>query len=298
MTTQSAIENMYSRKTIRSLIKADVDTSSDVYQTCIKNIDAYISKTYYDSKTKRINELKSHTSITLDDIVLELFASVLPIQDISPIQSVAANLGSRLGYKYLLDSIKTAAEIIAVCESSGLYTIYHSSSDENDTATLGIKAHYSLSPDVSDFIHQTMFLPPMVCKPRKWTSKDNVGGGYLKGSGSCILGAMNHHNKSLNLKHLNTLQDITWELNKFMLDTPERPNKAFTLQEQRDQFEIFKTESKEVYELLLDAGNRFNFTWNYDKRGRSYSTGYHVNLQSTEYKKAILQFSHKEALTS
>ncbi len=296
MNNQIDIEKTYSRKTVRNLVKADVDVTSDVYKSCVQFIEDYLNTKYYDSKTKRINELKQHTSITVDDIVLELFASVLPIQTISPIQSVAANLGSRLGYIHLLDNIKTAAEIIAICEPSGLYTIYHSSSDENDTATLGIKAHYSLSDDVSQFINSTMFLPPMLCKPKTWASKDNVGGGYLLGSGSCILGALNHHNKQQNLTHLNTLQSITWELNKYMLEIPEIANKAFELPEQEKQFEVFKDESKEVYEMLLDSGNKFHFGWKYDKRGRSYSTGYHVNLQSTEYKKAILQFSHKEAL--
>jgi len=292
---QKDIEKQYSRKTIRDLVKADVDASSDVFKYCVGAVEEYTSKMYYSSKDKRINELLMHT-ITTEEIVTELFAAILPYQAITPIQSIAANLGSRLGYKYIIDSVKTAAEIIAVCEPSGLYTIYHSDHPENDTATLGIQAHYSLSQHVITHINNTMFLPPMVCKPKRWTNMDNVGGGYLHGSGSCILGTLNHHNMVQSHDVLNMLQAIPWELNKHMLEIEEVPNTPLETQEQVDQFEQFKHSAIKIRKLLIDSGNKFYFTWKFDKRGRSYSTGYHVNLQSTEYQKSVLQFTHKEKL--
>lgn len=293
---QSDIEKQYSRKTIRELVKSDVDASSQVFKDCVKAVNIYTAKSYYDSKDKRIKELLMHT-ITTEEIVTELFASVLPYQVITPIQSIAANLGSRLGYAYIIDSIKTASEIIAVCEPSGLYTIYHSEHPENDTATLGIQAHYSLSQHVITYINNTMFLPPMVCRPKKWLNKDNTGGGYLHGSGSCILGTLNHHNLIQSHDVLNILQAIPWELNKYMLDNhDEQPNDPLETHEQLLQFEHFKHEAIEIRKILIEAGNRFFFGWKFCKRGRSYSTGYHVNLQSTEYQKSVIQFAHKETL--
>lgn len=295
---QLDIEKQYSRKIIRQLVKADVDVSAEVFAKCLKALEVYmLDNSYYPSKHKRINELHQHT-MTMTDIVLELFASVLPYQVITPIQSIAANLGSRLGYRYVLDGVKTAAEIIAVCEKSGLYTIYHSSHQDNDTDTLGVLPHYKLSQHVIDYIENSMFLPPMICKPKPWHNNDNTGGGYLHSKGSCILGALNHHNHHQNLNHLNILQSIPWELNKHIVDMDEVPNKVLETAEQQDQFENFKQEAVKVRNMLINTGNRFYFQWKYDKRGRSYSTGYHVNLQSTEYQKASLQFKHKEVLTS
>ena len=41
----------------------------------------------------------------------------------------------------------------------------------------------------------------------------------------------------------------------------------------------------------------FYFRWAYDKRGRVYSKGYHINIQANEYHKACLQFIKSVALT-
>lgn len=296
MLNQLDIENKYSRNTIRSMVKKDVDTSSEVFTACVKAINTYLLKSYYPSKNKRLEELQQHT-ITLEEIALELFTAVLPYQVMTPIQPVATNLGNRLGYKYQLAGVKTAAEIIAVCESSGLYTIYHSGHVHNETETLAIQAHYKLSDGVIEHIGNTIFLPPMMCTPRKWRSKDNTGGGYLNDKGSCILGAINHHNFNQNLDHLNTLQNIAWEFNHRILELPETPNNPLETEEQMKQFIQFRDEAIMIRKLLLENGNRFFFKWKYDSGGRSYSTGYHVNLQSTSYQKACIQFKHKEVLT-
>ena len=75
----------------------------------------------------------------------------------------------------------------------------------------------------------------------------------------------------------------------------------------RVKFEEISTEEdanallkSDVYlplELLpILEGNKFYFTWKFDSRGRMYSQGYHCNLQATEYKKAILNFSHEELI--
>jgi len=292
---QQQIEDTYSRRSIRQHVMQDIDTESTVYIACVEAVNMYTADNrYYASKLKRVEHLYMHSNLTTEDIVTELFIAVLPIKEISPIQSVAAQLGNRLGFNHVLDGVKTASELIAVCELSGLYSIYHSSDAENGTGTLGIQSHYSLDQEVQDFIAKTMYLPPMICKPKKWTTNSN--GGNLNGSGSVILGAINHHQREQALDTLNTIQNIPWELNSHMLEIDETPSKPLNTADKMDQFNIMKINSKYVYDKMLSLGNKFYFPWKYDKRGRMYSQGYHVNLQSTSYKKAILQFHNKELL--
>lgn len=288
---QQDLEEQFSRRSIRERVKQDIDMKSYVYLKCVDSIKKLLSGTYYASKQKRLEAL----TMAIEDITLELFIAVLPIKQISPIQAVAAQLGNRLGYENPIDAVKTASEIIAVCEISGLYTIYHSMDKENDTGTLGIRPNFALDPKVERFIEQTMYLPPMLCNPVEWES--NTHGGHLHGSGSIILGAINHHDLPQALDAVNIIQGIEWELNRHILELEESPNKPLDTDDKVEQFKVMATQSREVYNLLLNTGNKFHFVWKYDKRGRMNCMGYHVNLQSTQYKKAILQFKNKEVVT-
>ena len=293
MLTQKAVEETFSRKGIRQHVINDIDTESVVFLSCVKCVDQLLNGAYYKSKNARYQFLKD-SELTTFDIVTELFIAILPVEEITPIQSVATQLGNRLGFSNLLDGVKTASEIIAVCERTRLYTIYHSSDETNDTGTLALEPRYQANQETIDFIKKTMFLPPMLCKPKKWTNNSN--GGHLKGSGSVILGALNHHDLEQNLESINIIQDIPWELNVKMLEFTEESKKPLDTEKKIKQFEAFRLQSIDVYKHLLRTGNKFYFTWKKDKRGRMYCLGYHVNLQSTQYKKAILQFHHKEVL--
>lgn len=290
---QREIEQQYSRKNIRAYVRADIDEDSPVFTECITSVIALRLGTYYEAKNKRL----AACTMTVEAIVTELFIATLTLTRLTPIQSVATQMAMHLGYDELLDGVKTAAEVIAVCEKSGLFTIYHASHPENDTDTLAIWAKYTLSSDVKDYIQRTQYLPPMLCKPNDWTT--NRDGGYKQGSGSVILGAMNHHDDEQCLDTVNIVQGIPWELNTQMLTIEEVPNKPHKLDtdEKKEQFEKFKADSRRIYEMMLNNGNRFFFTWKNDKRGRMNSCGYHLDIQSTKYKKSIIQFKHKELLT-
>jgi len=287
---QHIIESTYSRRNIRDVVRMDIDDDHEIITQIEEAINDYRLQNYHESKYQRIRKLNM-----ANEIAIELLIAVLPIETISPIQAVATQLGEKLGYANLLDGIKTAAEILAVCEKTGLYTIFHSSNHENETGTLGIRANFKLGDVTRAFIDRTKYLPPMVCKPVKWA--DNSTGGYLQGSGSAILGYLNHHNHKQSLDVLNILQDIEWSLDDIMVNYDEQPTKPFISDEQAAQFQQMHDQSTEVYQSLMDMGNKFYFVWKFDKRGRMYSQGYHCNLQSTEYKKSILNFAKQEVIS-
>ncbi len=290
---QQEIEFKYSKRSISDVVRAQIEEDSPIIHEMYEAIQKYKYGEYsYESKSTRINNLL----VPSLELAEEIAVLVLPIKTVSPIQAVCALLGAQLGYDNLLDGIKTAAELLAVCEPAGLYTIYHSSSDENDTGTLAIEPNYQVDASVRDFIDKTKYLPPMLCRPLRWTSKNRYGGNIL-GSGSVILGGMNHNEEHQELQVIHALQNIPWELNARMLTFVETSKKALDTHEKKANFNFMRTTSEEVYRDLLDQGNKFYFPWKRDSRGRSYSQGYHVNLQASGYKKAILNFHNKEVLT-
>ncbi len=286
---QLNIEDKYSRKCIRNKVIADIAQDHICFKKMIEAISTYRIKPYYKSKQDRIANL----TLSNEEIAIEIMIVTLPIVETSPIQSVCTLLGSRLEHSELLDGIKTAAELLAVCEISKAYTIFHSSDHENGTGTMAIRSEYALEADTQAFINQTKYLPPMVCAPIPWST--NRSGGYLRGSNSLILGHLNHHDDTQVLDVINILQNIGWSLNT-VVDYVEKSNKEFESIQSKIQFEQMKLESTKVYEELMEMDNKFFFVWKYDKRGRMYSQGYHCNLQGTEYKKAIINFSEKELI--
>ena len=54
--------------------------------------------------------------------------------------------------------------------------------------------------------------------------------------------------------------------------------------------------SRKVYQELLSYGNSFYLNWRFDKRGRMYSQGHEVNIQSTSYKKALINLTKREII--
>lgn len=290
---QANVEQVYSRKNIRGLVRENVNPDHPVFLDICGRINNYrlAADSYYDTKQTRVRHLDG--KFTNEDIALELLAVLLPIQEVSPIQALASQLGIYLSYDALLDGVKTGAELIAICEQSGAYTIYKHTDELNETGTLSVRSNFKLDDKTADLIAKTKFLPPMLCKPNDWTNNRN--GGYLQGSGSCILGIMNHHEGNQSLDVLNMLQAIPWQLNE-LIDYVEKSNKDLDTHEKLTQFELMKNQSTIVYNELMDSGNRFHFGWKNDSRGRMYSQGYHCHLQATQYKKAILDFYDEELI--
>ena len=95
-----------------------------------------------------------------------------------------------------------------------------------------------------------------------------------------ILGRGNNHQFKQAIDVLNTLQSIKFEIDPdILLNFKDDP--------------LFETEQFNAISTQL-LGKPFAFEWNYDKRGRSYSTGYDIQLQGNEYKKSLLSFAKKE----
>ena len=62
------------------------------------------------------------------------------------------------------------------------------------------------------------------------------------------------------------------------------------------QASVFYNSSVSVMEGIAELSDVFYLTHKYDRRGRCYASGYHINTQGTDYNKAVIQLAHKEEI--
>lgn len=142
---------------------------------------------------------------------------------------------------------------------------------------------------------------PCVVKPKKL--QNNRDTGYYTMRNSAIL-KNNHHDDDINLDHLNMLNSIKLSLNTEVVRLVQNKWKNIdkrkdgeTVKEFRKRqraFSKFDRTSRDVIESLVIQDNEFYLTHKYDKRGRCYSMGYHVNYQGNDWCKAVIQFKNEE----
>ena len=273
MNIQLHNELEYSKRMRNNLILADVldDIPTKITQSLTLAIDSYRKGSYYASKQVRIEKLPDTI-----DIVSNIIAIILSSNRPKPIQGIATELGLVLGYRNQINAVKTGAEILSICHGR-LYDI-KLSSDSTE-----IVPKFKLNRDSINKLNVLQYLPPMLQKPNDWIS--NTDGGWLWERKSIILGKGTHHFKPQAYDALNLLQSVAWTIDIPVYINDQNTNKTMD----EDQFE-------RVVETCF--GKPFYFVWRYDKRGRSYSSGYDLNVQSNEYGKALISLFNKQVVTN
>lgn len=155
-------------------------------------------------------------------------------------------------------------------------------------------------------------MPPMIVAPKQL--KSNRDSGYFTLKESLILGNNNHHDGDICLDVLNLISSVPLKLDAdFICNNEEEMKEIMSadliLEENPDMtdeeaieeanfriamFEMFKKQSQEVYNLLINNGNKFYLNQKVDKRGRVYAQGYHVSTAGTSYKKATVELYVEE----
>ena len=207
-----------------------------------------------------------------------VLVALLEVRSEVHVQNFITRISSLLGYDNSKAPIK-GTSIMEKYSQTGLYELI-----KYPSGNVMIKPSIKLDYDSYHIINQYGVLPPMVVKPVDWYLDDNNQwhGGYLSIKHNPILGKHNMHHNTIAVDALNKLQSIAWKL---------------------DTFTLFNFSDKAVYDSKQDIeiaiemlDKPFYFMWQFDKRGRMYSKGYNINLQSTEYRKALLDFASEEYL--
>lgn len=272
--TQFQIEEKYSSKGLSLLLDELYSyIPKDLYSIFYSKIESYLSGTYYDSKNLRVEAIKT---IDIDDIIYYVFISVFT-RGKTTLQNTSTALGLYLHPESKLDAFKSGCEILSLLDGY-LYSI-----TRQNRETFMINP-IALPKYILDEIILYRYLPPMIEEPLDWDNTFN--GGYLSTRHCAILGDReNKVNKEVNLNLLNKLQRVKYRLTNL-----------------KGKDENKKLSDKSFHSFREDLKTSFKdkpiyFVWQYDKRGRVYSHGYHINVQSDEYGKSLLEFYNKEKLT-
>jgi DNA-directed RNA polymerase len=286
---QWTIEDEYSRANVRKHVKEALEEMLDSTHICVihreieNRVLEYYEADYYESKGKRVNHLQNRT---VESIALDIMISVIPVTRKSPIQSIATRLAKQLDFDDVFDGVRTASELLGACAKTGLYQVWLN--------PITLQCNVPMPAELINYINKTQYLNPSICEPAPWVN--NTNGGYLSICQSVILGKHNHHNKKQALGALNIAQEVEWELDDYMVNFIEKPKNKCITQQQIDGHIRQTNGAIDVYQDLMDQGNSFYFVWRFDFRGRMYTQGYFVNLQSTDYKKSILNFKNKQVI--
>lgn len=270
---QIAIEERYSSKGLNLLLDELYSyMPEETYKTFVNRLDSYLNSNYYESKNLRLREIKQHS---IDDIIYYVFVSVFTRGE-TTLQNTSTALGLYF-HNDKLEAFKSGCEILSLLDGY-LYSITRKNRETFMINPLRLPKY------ILDEILLYRYLPPMIEKPLDWSN--TFDGGYISTRHCAILGDReNKENKDVNLSILNKLQKVKYSLTNLKAKDEEK--------ELSDKsFYNFREELKDTLK-----NKPLYFVWQYDKRGRVYSHGYHLNIQSNEYGKSLVEFYDKEHLT-
>lgn len=281
---QIVTEDTFSKKNIREKIINDMVNMNAEIEQGVELVNIYKNRSYYKAKNKRILNIKEESDV----IVIEIFIKILQLEGEVTIQNVVGSLAWLGGSDYLFDNIKTVSELLTVVCETDVYDI------TKRNGRLVVVSNFRPETDVRQYIADTKYLPPLVCKPMD--KNNNMDSAYLSFKQSNILGKDNHHEGKQGLDALNIAQSVALSLDLEVLKEEEVSKKPLDTKEKKDNFNRMVSSSKKIYEYLINEGNKFWFDWRFDKRGRICSSGYYVNIQGNEYRKAMINLHKKEII--
>lgn len=300
---QEMNEEHYNRKHIDTKIRAAIEADDSMQAKLLQGVELikeYMAKEYsyttkagekrlLVSKMKRITQL---VGLDIPALVMDCFVGVAYVLRPELFTSVTAQMAARLGFDDKTEAITTVAELLAMLCQTDAFDILK----EKKQSSLMIVSRIPLPESLIHFVENSQYLPPMVCEPLEL--KHNHSSGYLTHNDSLILGSGNHHDGDLCLDVLNTMGKVAFKLDlDFLCKVEEEPTFELDTQDKADQWRHFKEQSYRFYSLMAQQGNRFYFNNKVDKRGRIYSSGYHLNPQGAPFKKAQLELAKEEVVT-
>lgn len=193
------------------------------------------------------------------------------------------------------DSTQHAADLLGIAVDSGLVD-FDPSRDEFIVAA-------DISSAVQDDLDRYQYPLPMIIPPKK--IRDNYTSGYLTNNSSVIL-KNNHHNEDVVLDHLDRMNRIPLRINKDVvenvsntwrnIDKQKEGETYADFRKRREAFGKYNRTVMDVIDVVTEHSETVYLTHKYDKRGRTYCQGYHINYSGNDWNKATVEFAEGEVL--
>ena len=305
---QEKIEKSFSKKFIVQQAVDDLLTCESIVNKLNRGIEYVNTWLNKDHDIDRELRLLAVRELDIKELVMQVVACIsLECQKPMKLVSVASLCARHLNMSDKVEAIHTMAEIIAVLGETDLF--------DNKKTREGwiVISRVELDSEVTQYAENALYLPPLIIKPRKVRS--NRDSGYITQRGeSLILGFYeNHHDDNICLDVLNTLNSNEYELDTDFINQYEEQWHREELNQQ--EYEELSHADREIYNmdeknwkkfqeqgkffqtLMIHHGNSFYLCNKVDKRGRIYATGYHISTQASSFKKASINFKHREIPT-
>lgn len=155
--------------------------------------------------------------------------------------------------------------------------------------------------EIYDKYNNLSYPLPLLVKPKKIMFNNQSG--YLSYNNHIILGnKINKHSDDVCLDHINKMNSIKLSLNLNVVSNckniwkTKKKETLITKIKKDLSLKYFMKNTEDVYKALTMQQDFFYLCHRYDKRGRVYCTGYHVNYMGNEYQKAVVEFNRKELI--
>lgn len=291
--TQTSIEYMYDRTKISKMIQKDIWNTPEL----VNKIDACnlsLSKIYL--MGPHFNQKNQYLSaITINDLnktIFRILEVIMILPQGATFSSVVGQSASVIKSVDTLSSFKIVSSVIAYMSYHGLVKIIRAG--DASSGMMEVVPVYICDQRILKFVKESMYLPPMVCAPEILTHNKSSGYKTITND-SVILKSYNHHDGNVCLDSLNKFNQVALSLDIKMLTTfDEQPKKVIDTPQKQKQFDKLREDSYHVYKLLIQTGNNFHLTHKVDKRGRTYSQGYHCSTQANSFRKSIINFAKQE----
>lgn len=291
--TQTSIEYMYARSKIPAMIEKDIWNTPelvDKIDACSLSLsEVYLMGPNFNQKNQYLS------AITINDLnrtIFRVLEVIMVLPNGATFSSVVGQSAGVIKSVDLLSSFKIVSSVIAYMSFHGLLKIIRAG--DANSGMMEIIPVYVCDAKILKFIKESMYLPPMVCAPEILTHNKSSGYKTITND-SVILKSYNHHDGNVCLDSLNKFNQVALSLDIKMLTTfDEQPKKLIDTPQKQKQFDKLREDSYHVYKLLIQTGNNFHLTHKVDKRGRTYSQGYHCSTQGNSFRKAIINLAKEE----
>lgn len=295
--TQELIETMYNRNQKRSLIRHELRSSPEIFELISKTVslaEEWKHMKFFDSKNKRLEALDENI---FEDFYLDL-VGVLAQRKMAQYTEIVGSVRGHIKTMTDKEAIRTAGELISLAVLNDLIALIPATRN----TSMRLVSRVSLDEHTEALIKQYQYLPPMIVPPEE--VKTNHDSGYLTLQWDSLILKDNHHEEDICLDHINRSNSVALSLdarvirnirdNRKHLDAPKTGESLEEYEKRVQSFLKMEKESMQVFATLINQGNQFYLTHKYDKRGRTYCQGHHVNPQGNAYRKAIIELTNKE----
>lgn len=315
---QEATEKRFNKKETRDVVISELmehEVARELVTKGVDIIDRYIAIEYsYSSKNERMKHLATLDTMGL---VLKTIATILPLNEPDTVTTICGQLSSMFKFDNPRYGLTTAGEFIALLLPLGLYKIIPAK--VSASKMMEVQSLCELSEATLNRIKETMYMPPMICKPMELIHNNSSALRTVEREGLILGGGKKSHNKDICLDNLNKFNSVELSLDTKMLTAmsetipdkllnPKNTNryKEAGAKEQLDivtnaqaaceQLASMIEKSYTIYKYIVTTGNSFYLPHKPDNRGRTYSQGYHVNTQGNGFKKSIIQLAKQEVI--